>query len=179
MRPRGGAIPAEGFVVAATGSEAAAFTAALPLGAKATLKSTLTADGAPFVPTPKTQVLTGGPELVRGAAANLKDDRDGFNPADDPTFRASFVNGQNPRTMAAVTRGGRILLIVVDGRQPNWSVGLPLEDAIPVLLAFGAERASNLDGGGSSTLSIGGVLSNKPSDAAGERPVADALLLVP
>jgi len=48
-----------------------------------------------------------------------------------------------------------------------------------VLLAFGAERASNLDGGGSSTLSIGGVLSNKPSDAAGERPVADALLLVP
>jgi exopolysaccharide biosynthesis protein len=37
--------------------------------------------------------------------------------------------------------------------------------------------AVNLDGGGSTTLVIDGELVNRPSDATGERPIGDALLL--
>jgi exopolysaccharide biosynthesis protein len=39
--------------------------------------------------------------------------------------------------------------------------------------------AINLDGGGSTTMVVGGRVVNQPSDTAGERPVGDALLLLP
>jgi exopolysaccharide biosynthesis protein len=36
----------------------------------------------------------------------------------------------------------------------------------------------NLDGGGSTTMTIGTSLVNRPSDATGERPIGDAIALV-
>ena len=38
--------------------------------------------------------------------------------------------------------------------------------------------ALNLDGGGSTTMVVKGAIVNKPSDAAGPRPVSDALLVM-
>ena len=40
-------------------------------------------------------------------------------------------------------------------------------------------NALNLDGGGSTTMVVRGEVVNQPSEAAGERPVGDALLIVP
>ncbi len=40
-------------------------------------------------------------------------------------------------------------------------------------------EAMNLDGGGSTTLVVDGAVANDPSDTAGERPVGDALLILP
>jgi exopolysaccharide biosynthesis protein len=37
----------------------------------------------------------------------------------------------------------------------------------------------NLDGGGSTTLVVRGVVINLPSDETGERPVSDVLLVLP
>jgi exopolysaccharide biosynthesis protein len=37
----------------------------------------------------------------------------------------------------------------------------------------------NLDGGGSTTMVVDGQVVNDPSDATGERPVGDALLILP
>jgi exopolysaccharide biosynthesis protein len=52
--------------------------------------------------------------------------------------------------------------------------------SIPELSALMAElgcvEAVNLDGGGSTTMVVKGRVVNSPSDAAGERPVSDALL---
>ena len=42
----------------------------------------------------------------------------------------------------------------------------------------GVWDALNLDGGGSTTMAIGGRYVNRPSDATGERPVANALAVV-
>ncbi len=42
--------------------------------------------------------------------------------------------------------------------------------------ALEARDAVNLDGGGSTTMTIRGNLVTRPSDATGERPVGDALL---
>jgi len=39
--------------------------------------------------------------------------------------------------------------------------------------------ALNLDGGGSTTMTVAGQVVNSPSDATGERPVGDALLVLP
>ena len=43
--------------------------------------------------------------------------------------------------------------------------------------ALGARDAVNLDGGGSTTMTIQGRMVTRPSDATGERPVGDAILL--
>ncbi|MDR7606411.1 MAG: phosphodiester glycosidase family protein [Armatimonadota bacterium] len=36
-----------------------------------------------------------------------------------------------------------------------------------------------MDGGGSTTLVVGGAVLNRPSDEGGERPVSDALVVLP
>jgi exopolysaccharide biosynthesis protein len=42
---------------------------------------------------------------------------------------------------------------------------------------LGLRDALNLDGGGSTTMVINGEIVNRPSDAAGPRPVSDAILV--
>ena len=87
---------------------------------------------------------------------------------------------RHPRTAAAVSRDGRtLLLVVVDGRRPGWSVGVTLPELARLLIDAGAWNAVNLDGGGSSAMwyrgpaSAGRVL-NQPSDGH-VRPVASHL----
>lgn len=46
-----------------------------------------------------------------------------------------------------------------------------------VMRALGARDAVNLDGGGSTTMTIRGTVVTRPSDATGERPIGDAILL--
>ena len=41
-----------------------------------------------------------------------------------------------------------------------------------------AEEAVNLDGGGSTTMTIGEDLVNRTSDPTGERPIGDAIVLM-
>ena len=45
--------------------------------------------------------------------------------------------------------------------------------------ALCAEEAVNLDGGGSTTMTIGEELVTHPSDPTGERPIGDAVVLLP
>lgn len=45
--------------------------------------------------------------------------------------------------------------------------------------ALGAGEAVNLDGGGSTTATIGAGVANRPSDPAGERPIGAAILVLP
>lgn len=95
--------------------------------------------------------------------------------------------GVNPRTAAGIARVGksqRLLLAVIDGRQPGYSVGMTLRQTAELLQSLGAQRAINLDGGGSSAMIVRdnatGALRvrNKPSDPTGERPVGNALAVL-
>jgi uncharacterized lipoprotein YddW (UPF0748 family) len=86
---------------------------------------------------------------------------------------------REPRTCAGVSRDGkRLYLLVIDGRQAGWSVGVTLPEAADLLLQRGVWRAVNLDGGGSSSFVFltesGSVASNRPSDGA-HRAVANHL----
>lgn len=59
----------------------------------------------------------------------------------------------HPRTAIAMNSTGEILwLIVVDGRQPNYSEGVTLAELADIAVETGAVWAFNLDGGGSSAL---------------------------
>jgi hypothetical protein len=116
------------------------------------------------------QVMGGFPELLDqgervgdlGASAN-------------PSFAAQ----RHPRTAVGVSRDDRRLWwAVVDGRQGAYSTGMTLPELATLFEALGVEEALNLDGGGSSVMLIRGRTVSRPSEDTGERPVANALLLV-
>ena len=68
---------------------------------------------------------------------------------------SSPVPGANPRTAIGATEDGRYLLMMtIDGRQPGWSDGSEDEDTAAWLIRFGAHNGLNLDGGGSTTMSM-------------------------
>ncbi len=45
--------------------------------------------------------------------------------------------------------------------------------------SLGVRDALNLDGGGSTTMVVRGTMVTRPSDATGERPIGDAVLVAP
>jgi hypothetical protein len=106
--------------------------------------------------------------------------RRGTVTADVDTVGTETFRGVNPRTAVGITADGRVLLVTIDGRQPGHSTGTTLRETAELLQALGAVDALNLDGGGSTTMVLrapGGrpAVVNRPSDATGERPVANAL----
>ena len=89
-----------------------------------------------------------------------------------------------PRTAIGINKNGRWLyLVVIDGRQPFYSMGATYKELAKLLKDFGAAFAMALDGGGSSTMVIedangGLVILNSPIDSyipGRERPVANHL----
>jgi exopolysaccharide biosynthesis protein len=56
---------------------------------------------------------------------------------------------------------------------------MTIEELTALMTEFGCVEAINLDGGGSTTMVIHNRIANNPSDATGERPVSDALLVFP
>lgn len=126
------------------------------------------------------EALGGGPRILRDGAISIEYEREGLSPA--------FAQERHPRTAVGYTQNGQVLfLVVVDGRQPGFSVGMTLEELAHFmrlrladfsLVRENAYQALNLDGGGSTTMAVKGEVVNSPSDQTGERPVANALLVV-
>ena len=86
---------------------------------------------------------------------------------------------KNPHTAVGITATGGIILMVVDGRSSG-SNGLTLYQLGKELKALGAVNAVNLDGGGSATMWIKGMgVVNHPTDSTGERPVSNAIVILP
>jgi len=94
------------------------------------------------------------------------------------TCTTSFCSSRNPRTGVGVTADGRILMVVVDGRQARWSVGVSLPKLAAIFRKLGAVSALNLDGGGSSTMVVRGEVVNRPS-SGNQRSVSTALMVLP
>jgi hypothetical protein len=110
-------------------------------------------------------VVGGGPILVQDGRIVL-----------EPC--SSVFCGRNPRTAIGWTSNGRVLLVVIDGRQPRWSVGASLGELARIMRDLGAVQAMNLDGGGSSTMVVEGEVVNRPSDGR-QRNVTTAVLVLP
>jgi hypothetical protein len=87
-----------------------------------------------------TQAVAGAPVFVLDGQVALW----------DSTVQAELTE---PRSAVAVSADGLTLwMIVVDGRQNDYSEGLTLAELGDVVVALGGYSALNLDGGGSSTL---------------------------
>ncbi len=83
-----------------------------------------------------------------------------------------------PRTIIGKYANDDLIMIVIDGRQGDWSVGVTLELLQDKLLELGVKEAYNLDGGGSSAMYFDGIILNKPSDGK-ERPVVNNIIVMP
>ena len=106
------------------------------------------------------------PELAQAAAGLQMIVKDGRLYDFAPLEPFGYV--RHPRTAAGLTKDGRILLLAVDGRIPEYSNGATLVDLARILIGLGADRALNLDGGGSTIVYTkkeeGFVLHNCPAD---------------
>jgi Phosphodiester glycosidase len=173
VRDHGGgtAIPGDGFVVSARGKARDWALHALQLGARARTRTGLhpanAAGGNPW--TDAEDVLGAGPRLVSDGAMDITDEREKMIP--------SLRTEPHPRTAIGVRGDGRVLLLTADGRRPPERVGLTLDHLAQLLIELGAREAINLDGGGSTTMVVKGTLVNFPTDATGERPVSDAVVV--
>jgi exopolysaccharide biosynthesis protein len=113
----------------------------------------------------------GGDVLISGGSVT---DSSGWDKA---------IAGKNPRTAIGVKADGTIVTYVSDGRESDNSLGLKLSDLAQELLDLGCVYAVNLDGGGSSVMSIrlpgdsSTTVVNDPSDGS-VRKCAAYLLFV-
>ena len=80
-----------------------------------------------------------------------------------------------PRT-ALGYNAQKLILIVADGRRPEYSTGLSLYRLASFLIELGATEAINLDGGSSSTFVVDGEVVNRPSGQR-ERDVLNAAFI--
>jgi hypothetical protein len=177
--PGTGPVPGDGLLLSGTG-DAARFlrNVALPRS-RADVTLRLTTAGRPLDLAQQTLVVGGGPRLLRGGRVAVTATAEGFAPPQAPAFFGTFVAARQPRTLAGVRADGKVLLVTVDGRRPGWSTGMTLPEAARLMRSLGARDALNLDGGGSTAMTVRGELVNRPSDRAGERPVSDGVYALP
>jgi hypothetical protein len=129
---------------------------------------------------PLREAIGGGPRLVRDGEVSIEYEQEGLG--------RRFVDERHPRTAIGYTESQEVIfLVTVDGRQPGYSEGMTLPELAEFMCCRLAEYANsganayqalNLDGGGSTTMVVRQQVVNRPSDETGERPVANALLVV-
>ena len=73
--------------------------------------------------------------------------------------------GIQPRPAIGQREDGVIVFLVIDGRQPTWSIGCTMGDLVEVLLKYGVVNAACCDGGSSSVMAYNGEVINKNSSA--------------
>ncbi len=95
---------------------------------------------------------------------------------------SQYFNNRASRTAAGITATGKVVFMVLDGRQKPFSCGGSMEEIAQIMLEAGCVDAINLDGGGSSTYvartegSTELSVVSKPSDGAA-RSVSTSLFM--
>lgn len=86
--------------------------------------------------------------------------------------------GIAPRTAIGQRETGEMLLLVIDGRQADWSIGCDIDVLQEVMLAENAYNAAMLDGGSSTAMVYNGDYINRPS-LGHERWINNAFVVMP
>jgi hypothetical protein len=129
---------------------------------------------------PPGDLVQAGPLLVSGGRSLIDgEDREGFS-AGAAQFDSDITLERHPRCALGLN-ADEVLAVCCDGRRSGGDGGLTLAELARLLVAFGADEAINLDGGGSATLVHHGHLLNRPystrdQPAPESRPVVSALL---
>ncbi len=112
--------------------------------------------------------ISGGPYLVK--------DNQIYVDLRQQSFRPGAFTKAAPRTAIGIKANGHLLMVTVDGRQHNVSIGMTLTELAHLMKKLGAVEAINLDGGSSTQMVIRGRLVNSPSVSGGAR-VSSSLIV--
>ncbi|MEV0620176.1 phosphodiester glycosidase family protein [Nonomuraea sp. NPDC050404] len=179
---RGASVPAGGSTIQAIGDSAAWLLGHAKVGERLRVSERVEdSRGRRVALTRDTTILQVGPTLVRDGRISVNAAADGLiREGTDQTFTYNWAVRANPRSMIGMDGRGRLMLVVVDGRQDGYSEGLGIAQTAELMKLLGAREAMNLDGGGSSVMvTSGGGIVNRPSDATGQRSLGNVFLVRP
>ncbi|MFV0574310.1 MAG: phosphodiester glycosidase family protein [Vibrio sp.] len=167
---------------------------------KVVLDSSILIDGQKVALKPNVSMFSAGPTLIQnsdyadeyrmtqgwsaypsiGAVEGAQDD-DGIGGQSKSQNRENFYNGwvlrRHPRTALGTTKDNVLYAVVVYGRQSGKTEGANITEMSRLMKALGADKAINLDGGGSSMMFANGSSTGSSSDAV-ERKVSDAVVFL-
>ncbi len=111
-------------------------------------------------------IFSFGPILMRDGVRNER-------------MKYSRLAGNNPRCGVGLVEKGHLVVIVVDGRRPKYSIGMTLEDFTDLFVKEGCTTVYNLDGGVSAAMVFMGEQLNSHGNKENysqQRNLPDALL---
>ncbi|MGR3765721.1 phosphodiester glycosidase family protein [Rossellomorea sp. NS-SX7] len=173
---RGHNIPESGIVLSATGDRAEWLKHNVSKGETLTITQNITADGKQMKTSSNLDIIGGAPQLLDEGKIDIQAKEEGFAWSND--FYYHFAQYRHPRSFAGIKENGNILLVTVEGRNPEESIGVSFLESAQILQSLGAIKGLNLDGGGSSAMVVDDKLVNQPSDLTGERPVSDGIFIL-
>ena len=100
--------------------------------------------------------IGGGPVLIQNNEIRITNN-------EEIMFAGRGIRDKHPRTAMGYTKDNKLIILVIEGRNPN-AGGATLVQEAQILKDLGCIEALNLDGGGSSCLLINGKETIKPSD---------------
>jgi hypothetical protein len=157
------AIPPDGAVLVATGTEAAKLQAETATGSDITIRLILPPSWGTV-----TDALGGGPLLVRNGNAV-------FHTSEN--FASDQLAQRDARAAVGQLTDGRVILVAVDGGQPGYSVGMTNYELAQTMARLGARTAAGLAYGKQVTAAFDGQLLSRPADRSGAA-VKEGLLIL-
>jgi exopolysaccharide biosynthesis protein len=100
--------------------------------------------------------IGGGPVLLQNGEIQISNN-------EELKFAGKAIHDRHPRTAIGYTKDHKLILLVIEGRNPE-AHGATLAEEAQILKDLGCVEGLNLDGGGSSCLLVNGKETIKPSD---------------
>jgi exopolysaccharide biosynthesis protein len=113
--------------------------------------------------------VAGGPVLLQNGNIAISNN-------EELKFAGKAIDDKHPRTAMGYTKDNKLIILVVEGRNPGKAEGATLTQQAKIFKDLGCAEALNLDGGGSSCMLVNGKETIKVSDGA-QRPVPAVFII--
>ena len=114
--------------------------------------------------------IGGGPVLIEFGEIKITNN-------EELKFGGKAIDDKHPRTAMGYTKDNKLIILVIEGRNPGKAEGATLTQEAQIFKDLGCWEALNLDGGGSSCMLVNGKETIKVSDALGQRPVPAVFII--
>ena len=112
----------------------------------------------------------GGPVLIQIGEIKITNN-------EELKFAGKAIDDKHPRTAMGYTKDKKLIILVIEGRNPGFAEGATLTQEAQMLKEIGCWEALNLDGGGSSCMLVNGKETIKISDKTGQRSVPAVFII--
>ena len=112
----------------------------------------------------------GGPVLLQNGELRITNN-------EEMKFAGKAIDDKHPRTAIGYTKDNKLIILVIEGRNPGKAEGASLTQEARIFKEIGCWEALNLDGGGSSCMLVNGRETIRVSDAPGQRPVPAVFMI--